>query len=762
MTPGFRRAPLTCEIMLSYVSTWLLVAFFVLSPEPASAQASFSTRASGSWNSSQTWTIVSGTDSDTIPDTNDNVTILSGHTITAGNANRNCANLTVNSGGTLSIDNSGNVRINADPGSATINGVIAISSSGTLAAAGTGTRSLLIGSGGTLVLSGSAAFPTFTTYNFDPQSTVAYTASANQNVQSGIAYGNLTVGGSGKKTVSPVPSDTIFTTNGTVTIAGGTTLDVSTNILYVHFNGDVVINGTLDASVGTVVLEMRGAHWTDNGVYLRSVTAGFGLQPTITFHNTQIGGTTAVQKFYDVCIQGDASALASIDSAHNIEIRPGAILHAGASQVYSATGNWINNGTYLCGGATVAFIGTSTETVAGSTFAHLVVNNPAGLTLAGDVTIPTGGTLVLTNGNVMTGAYTIRIDNPTPTAFVPGSNKIVGRVTRAIASGSSATYSFLSANASITPNGIGNPSSISMIEFPNTNPPNLSPSADTNKVVKRYYTTTGTGEGSGFAYTMRLPYLQSEVRGNEGLYVLFSNNGSGWINMGSVIADTTNNYVEQSGLTGFSNWAIAEGDVTLPIQLTHFSASALPHAQAVQLVWGTVSEMNNYGFAVQRKTSPANEYVDLPNGFVPGHGTTLEPHEYQWTDYDVQPETYYYRLKQIDLDGTLHFTEGVRVEVSSVTAIDGGIPVVFHIGQNYPNPFNPSTTIGFTVDRRDFATLVVYNLTGQRIATLFSDVAVPGQRYSVRFDGDKLSNGTYFAKLVSGGRSALQKLVLLK
>ena len=111
MRPGFRRTPLTCEIMFGYVSTWLLVAFFVLSPGLASAQANFSSRASGSWNSSQTWTIVSGTDSDTIPDGNDNVAILSGHTVTAGNAIRNCANLTVNSGGTLSIDNSGNVRI---------------------------------------------------------------------------------------------------------------------------------------------------------------------------------------------------------------------------------------------------------------------------------------------------------------------------------------------------------------------------------------------------------------------------------------------------------------------------------------------------------------------------------------------------------------------------------------------------------------------------------------------------------------------------
>ena len=291
------------------------------------AQASFESITSGAWNSASTWTMVAGTDADGRPDANDNVRIRSGHNITTGNANRDCANLVIDASGILTVDNTNNVRINANPGSATINGTVVMSSSGRLLETGNGTRTLNIGSGGKLTISGGAGNPTFDIYSFDVNSTVEYTANANQTVQSKIVYGKLTLGGTGKKTVGPLPTDTTFTCAGKLTIGSGVTFDVSTNILYINLNGDVENNGTLDASVGTTVLKMRGALWTNNGVHLPSTTPGFGHQPTTTFFNTQIGGTTAVQRFYDVIIDGTSNAMVSIDSARNFEIKPGAAYH---------------------------------------------------------------------------------------------------------------------------------------------------------------------------------------------------------------------------------------------------------------------------------------------------------------------------------------------------------------------------------------------------------------------------------------------------
>jgi hypothetical protein len=256
--------------------------------------------------------------------------------------------------------------------------------------------------------------------------------------------------------------------------------------------------------------------------------------------------------------------------------------------------------------------------------------------------------------------------------------------------------------------------------------------------------------------------LQSEARGNELSYVLFRYGSAAWVNMGSSVTDPTNNYVEQVGLDGFSSWAIAEDNTSLPIGLASFAAEVIPNTNNVRVWWRTISETNNLGFYVQRSANDETNYVDLPNSFVPGHGTTIEPHDYEWTDRNVGAGVYYYRLKQVDLDGTTHFHEGFRVTVPTVAGIGESVPAAFFLSSNYPNPFNPHTTLEFTVEKRGPVFLTVYNVLGQSIAALFSGIAAPGERYRVTFAAERLPNGVYIARLEAEGRSHLQRMVLLK
>jgi hypothetical protein len=86
--------------------------------------------------------------------------------------------------------------------------------------------------------------------------------------------------------------------------------------------------------------------------------------------------------------------------------------------------------------------------------------------------------------------------------------------------------------------------------------------------------------------------------------------------------------------------------------------------------------------------------------------------------------------------------------------------------QNYPNPFNPSTTIEFSVPERTFATLAVYNVRGQLVATLLSETVGPGMRV-VHWDGrdhrgNAAGSGIYFYRLRTGGDSITRKMLLLK
>ena len=106
-----------------------------------------------------------------------------------------------------------------------------------------------------------------------------------------------------------------------------------------------------------------------------------------------------------------------------------------------------------------------------------------------------------------------------------------------------------------------------------------------------------------------------------------------------------------------------------------------------------------------------------------------------------------------------------------ITAVEtgaGGIPNRFSLSQNYPNPFNPTTNIGYRIADAGLVTLKVYNVLGQRVATLVNKVEQPGS-YRVQFNASNLASGVYIYRIEvhSIDRSAVsyeavKKLMLIK
>jgi Secretion system C-terminal sorting domain/Cytochrome c554 and c-prime len=100
---------------------------------------------------------------------------------------------------------------------------------------------------------------------------------------------------------------------------------------------------------------------------------------------------------------------------------------------------------------------------------------------------------------------------------------------------------------------------------------------------------------------------------------------------------------------------------------------------------------------------------------------------------------------------------------------DNAHPELFSLQQNYPNPFNPQTTIRYTVGSvrtlhavSQQVNLSIYNLLGQKVATLVDKMQTPGN-YQVTFDATSLSSGIYFYHLwTSSGYNQSRKMVLLK
>lgn len=195
----------------------------------------------------------------------------------------------------------------------------------------------------------------------------------------------------------------------------------------------------------------------------------------------------------------------------------------------------------------------------------------------------------------------------------------------------------------------------------------------------------------------------------------------------------------------------------LSVQLVSFTGEVTP--AGVLLKWRTLSEYQNLGFYVQRRAAADSQFADLSNGFVPGHGTTNEPHDYEFLDSTATLGSWYYRLKHVDLDSTEHFTEPILVTI--VVSVGEKPPHTFRLLQNYPNPFNPVTTMEFEVADAGVVTLRVYDVGGREVALLLREKKSPG-RYSVQWIASDIPSGVYFYRLDAGGVSETKKLLLIR
>ncbi len=201
-----------------------------------------------------------------------------------------------------------------------------------------------------------------------------------------------------------------------------------------------------------------------------------------------------------------------------------------------------------------------------------------------------------------------------------------------------------------------------------------------------------------------------------------------------------------------------------PVQLVSFSADV--EDLTVKLKWETATEVNNYGFQVERKKKRGeSEWVNI--GFVEGHGNSNSSKNYKFIDTDRLSGRVSYRLKQIDIDGQYEYSDIIEVNLTSDLAKK------FELNQNYPNPFSAkggqATNITYVIARsgatRQSAGLLVqlkvYDALGREVATLVNKAQSPGD-YSVKFNAENLPSGIYFYTLHAGKFVRTRKMILMK
>lgn len=194
-------------------------------------------------------------------------------------------------------------------------------------------------------------------------------------------------------------------------------------------------------------------------------------------------------------------------------------------------------------------------------------------------------------------------------------------------------------------------------------------------------------------------------------------------------------------------------DGALPVELITFIANITENS--VILNWETATEVNNYGFEVERKVLRQAQNDSWNKiGFVEGHGNSNSKKIYNFSDNSVSASgKYSYRLKQIDIDGQYEYSQTIEIEV--------GIPTEFEVAQNYPNPFNPTTTISYSIPERINVTIDVFNMLGQRVLSLLDKEHLPG-KYKIELDASNLSSGTYIYRVSTSKQSVIRKMMILK
>ena len=186
----------------------------------------------------------------------------------------------------------------------------------------------------------------------------------------------------------------------------------------------------------------------------------------------------------------------------------------------------------------------------------------------------------------------------------------------------------------------------------------------------------------------------------------------------------------------------------IPVELISFTASS--DGNGATLNWLTATELNNYGFEIQRKVLGGG-FATV--AFVKGQGTTTQRNQYSFADKNLDEGKYLYRLKQMDYSGQFSYSQVVEVDVRMLNN--------YSLEQNYPNPFNPTTTIGYVLQEKSNAKLTLLNSLGEEIAVLVNGEQDKGY-HKIEFDGTRLSSGVYFYQLKAGTFIDTKKMILLR
>ncbi len=200
------------------------------------------------------------------------------------------------------------------------------------------------------------------------------------------------------------------------------------------------------------------------------------------------------------------------------------------------------------------------------------------------------------------------------------------------------------------------------------------------------------------------------------------------------------------------------GDITLPVELSSFTVSAISNGAKLQ--WVSQSESGLMGYHVYRSESEDFNTASIVSPVIEATNSP-QTHVYTYTDIDILTQTqYYYWLKASDYSGEFSLygpmsviltQEGESIEIPLITGLD----------RLYPNPFNPEINIRYSLKETADVNLSFYNLKGQKVH-IKEISSQPEGHHKYTWDASEHSSGIYFVVFKSGNIKETRKVILSK
>jgi hypothetical protein len=277
------------------------------------------------------------------------------------------------------------------------------------------------------------------------------------------------------------------------------------------------------------------------------------------------------------------------------------------------------------------------------------------------------------------------------------------------------------------------------------------PAADGDKLYDRFWFVGPNSYATNPTGNMTLTYATGAMSGDltagSTAMAAQSHNGTAWTTTQFGVDNLTGaiSSIPFSAASFNSTWTLVESGAPLPITLLTFNAIWANERQSAALVnWSTASEQDNDFFVVERSADGQNWQA---LGEVEGAGNSIHTNNYQFTDEQPLSGVSYYRLRQVDFDGTTAYTHIVSLK----REINGASIVV------YPNPASNQFQIAFEGFESPSANINIFDNAGRVITTLRNDVINnPVQIIQTA----NFQSGVYYIHVSSETENFVQKIVI--